>query len=964
MTTALLPATEKCHYRFDGFLVDPIRRRLVRDGEAVQVTPKAFSILVILLERRGEVVDKEELIRRIWPDTHVSEANLTQNVSALRKALGDHGHRYVITVSGQGYRFGAEVEEVEATPSSRPEMPILDLPAPPVPSEEPSRGRVWIAAAALFLLAAAIAAAVWLQREPRAAPAGESRPSLAVLGFRNLSGSPSAEWIGPALAEMLTTELAAGGQLRMVSGEKVARARSSAGAMSLDPGALRRLHSILGCELLVVGSYVPLGEGEDARIRLDLRVLRIPGGDNVASLAEVGSETELFELVASTGARLRRELGLAELSPEEAQAARALQPGSNEAARLYSEGLARLRAFDTPRAVDLLGRAAEADPESAVIRSALALAWSTLGYDTKAVEQAALAVELSAQLPRPERLAIQARSYQVAGQWGKASEVYRTLWTFFPDDLEHGLNLAMSLSEGGRSFDALALLGGLRKLPPPAGEDARIDLAEAAAALRLSDPVRTLAASRRAGEKGRASGERLVVAQALRHEGAALLLQGDAPGAIRLFEQARDRFQEEGDAFGVATSLAYVGIALQKQGDLDRAESTYNEALTLVERLGNVTSLAAQLANLGILYQSQGDLKRALDFLERARALFEEIDDPLLESRVLDASSMILYQQADLSGARSRLEEALALSRRIGSRHDEASSLFSLGAILLLRGEAREASRLTREAYRLLSDKDPVLASTALAAWCETLVHRGDLAGARRHLDLALAAKTRAGERIGTGQVLGLLAGLELQAGNLAAARARNREQLRMAEQTGARPLLSSSLYEKARVDLAEGDLAAARTALESALELSTAGGEQIRAMKIRVELARLALAEGDRDRAARAAGEAASWYRQRDIPTGEALSLAVRAEALAELGRNREARDAAARIRVLTQGGEDLELAFAVAPGLARGEAAGGDSEAALRALERTAAEAARLGFVQAAGEARRAAEEIRSIR
>ncbi|HEY3492210.1 MAG TPA: tetratricopeptide repeat protein, partial [Solirubrobacterales bacterium] len=526
--------------------------------------------------------------------------------------------------------------------------------------EGPSRARVWIAAVALVLLAAAVAA-VWLLREPSgpAIPPGESRPSLAVLGFRNLSRSPASDWIGPALAEMLTTELAAGGQVRMVSGENVARARASADVRSLDPESLRRLHSILGCELLVVGSYVPLGDGEDARIRLDLRMLRLPSGESAATLAEVGNEPEMFELVARTGARLRLELGLAELSREQARAARALQPASNEAARLYAEGLARLHAFDTPRAVELLGRAAEADPQSAVIRSALAQAWSALGYDARAAEQAAKAVELSAPLPRPERLAIQARSYQVARQWSKASEVYRTLWTFAPDDLEHGLSLARSLAESGRASDALSVIGDLRKLRPPAGEDPRIDLAEAYTALRQSDPARVLPASRRAEQKGRISGEPLIVAQALYHQGAALLLQGDSPAAIRLFEQARTLFEEAGDTLGVATALTYIGVALQKQGDLARAESVYNEALTLVERLGNVSGLAAQLGNLGILYQSQGDLKRALDHLERAHARFAEIDDPLLESRVLGASASILFHQADLARARSRVEEAL-----------------------------------------------------------------------------------------------------------------------------------------------------------------------------------------------------------------------------------------------------------------------------------------------------------------
>jgi DNA-binding winged helix-turn-helix (wHTH) protein/tetratricopeptide (TPR) repeat protein len=964
MPVALSPPAEKRQYRFDGFVADPVRRRLTRAGEAVTITPKAFSILLTLLERRGEVVDKEELIHRVWPDTFVSEANLTQNVSSLRKALGEraHEHRYVITVPGRGYSFVAEVEELaESVPSSRPEIPIQDLPAPPEPSGRSSRG--WLAAAVLVLLAAGVAAALLLARKPPASQVGEARRSLAVLGFRNLSGAPASEWLGPAMAEMLTTELAAGGQVRVVSGENVARARQS--PESLDPDSLRRLHGILGCELLVVGSYLPLGNGEGARIRLDVRVLRLPGGDTAASLVQVGTVPELFELVARTGAELRQALGLAELSPEQARAARALQPASPETARLYSEGLARLRAFDTPRAVALLGQAAEADPGSAAIRSALAQAWSAHGYDARAREEAGRAVELSAPLPRPERLAIEARAHEVARQWGKAGEIYRTLWTFFPDDLEIGLHLASSLSEGGRGGEAMTVLDELRRLRPPAGEDPRIDLAEAAAALRLSDPARMLRASRRAAKKGEASSESLVVPHALRYEGAALLMQGDAPAAIRLFEKARALFHEAGDAWGVATALAYVGISLQKQGDLAGAERVYKEALALIERLGNVAGLAAQLGNLGIQYQSQGDLKRALSYLERSRAQFAEIEDPLLESRVLSASASILFAQGDLAGARSRQQEVLALSRKVGSRNDEARAFVGMAAILVWKSEVREAGRLTREAYRILRERDASLAASALATWGDTLARQGDLAGARQRLQQALAIKRQTGDRVGAGQVLGALASLELRAGNLAAARARSREQLRIAEQTGARPLRIWGRQEMGRAELAAGDLAAARRSTESALEESSAAGEELRAMILRTDLARLELAEGDAAEAARAAGQAASWWREREVSWGEAMSLSVRAEALAEMAwrdetRRAEARVAAARLRALVERGEDRALFLAVAPGLARAEAAAGDAAQALRTLGLAAAEAGRRGFAAARLEARLAAAEI----
>ena len=84
----------KLLWQLGEIVIDPARRTLRRNGEEIAVTPKAFSILLALLERPGEVVTKQELIQRIWPDTFVTEANLTQNVSSLRKALGESANGY------------------------------------------------------------------------------------------------------------------------------------------------------------------------------------------------------------------------------------------------------------------------------------------------------------------------------------------------------------------------------------------------------------------------------------------------------------------------------------------------------------------------------------------------------------------------------------------------------------------------------------------------------------------------------------------------------------------------------------------------------------------------------------------------------------------------------------------------------------------------------------------------------
>jgi len=103
----------KPYYEFGSFRLDPAERSLRRDGVPVQLTPKMFDILIFLVERNGQLVSKDELMRAVWPDTFVEDANLTVNISSLRKALGDtgNGRQYIETVQRRGYRFGAEVRE-------------------------------------------------------------------------------------------------------------------------------------------------------------------------------------------------------------------------------------------------------------------------------------------------------------------------------------------------------------------------------------------------------------------------------------------------------------------------------------------------------------------------------------------------------------------------------------------------------------------------------------------------------------------------------------------------------------------------------------------------------------------------------------------------------------------------------------------------------------------------------------
>src|SRR6185369_2077264 len=101
-------------YEFGPFRLDTAEQLLLRDGKPVPLTPKAFEMLVALVERSGHLVEKEELMKVVWADAFVEESNLTNNVSALRKLLGQGkgGENYIETVPKRGYRFTAAVREL------------------------------------------------------------------------------------------------------------------------------------------------------------------------------------------------------------------------------------------------------------------------------------------------------------------------------------------------------------------------------------------------------------------------------------------------------------------------------------------------------------------------------------------------------------------------------------------------------------------------------------------------------------------------------------------------------------------------------------------------------------------------------------------------------------------------------------------------------------------------------------
>lgn len=221
-------------YEFGRFRVKSDDRLLLRDEALVPLTPKAFDILLALLEHDGRIVPKDDLMKKVWPNTFVEEGNLTQNVSLLRKALGESANssQFIETVPRRGYRFVAPVTRTNGNGEHSSEVPG-ELPAPvsaPAPSqfspereletrnlklETPSRRLPAVALTAAAVLLTVVGIAYFSGRDKAAATPAVIQ-SIAVLPFVDDSSDADSEFLDDEIAESLVNSLTKLPQLRVV----------------------------------------------------------------------------------------------------------------------------------------------------------------------------------------------------------------------------------------------------------------------------------------------------------------------------------------------------------------------------------------------------------------------------------------------------------------------------------------------------------------------------------------------------------------------------------------------------------------------------------------------------------------------------------------------------------------------------------------------------------------------------
>jgi len=569
------------------------------------------------------------------------------------------------------------------------------------------------------------------------------------MGFRNLSRQADESWVSVALSEMLNTELAAGGSLRMIPGEEISRAKLDFSLIekeALAKDSLAHVKDSVGADYVLLGSYTTIGESTKKRIRLDLRLQETHNGETIAEESVDGAEDRLFDLVSDAGTKLRQHLRAQALAADQEVQVRASLPSSVEAARLYSQGLAKLRIFEALAARDLLEKAVAADPKFPMAHTALASAWSALGYDSKSRQEAKLAFDLSSELSPQEKLVTEGRFREANREWPRAIEVYQTLRQTYPDTLEYGLRLASVQSSSGASKDALATLESLRTLPLGEGADPRIDLEQAKAAEMTGDFRQSQQAAVRAAAKAREQGSRLLVAQARSEEGWDEERLGEFDKAAEAFAEAKTLFERAGDLRSTAVTVNMIGDLLYDKGDNESALKTLNLSLAMCRHYGFQQCAARSLNALGHIQNEQGQLEVAKRSYGEVLRITKETDVKAGIGAALSNLGNVAKDMGNLPEAITRQEQSLQVFTAINDKRGMAATLGNLGNILDDLGDLSEAIRCYERAYQLDQETGYKRGfGFVLVGWGLVLLEQDHLDESRTKLQEALTIRKEIG---------------------------------------------------------------------------------------------------------------------------------------------------------------------------------------------------------------------------
>jgi len=465
-------------YEFGPFRLEPVERKLLRGNEIVVLTPKAFDTLVLLVRNSGHLLEKDELIRMLWPDSFVEEGNLSNNIFVLRKALGEDPP-YIETVPKRGYRFVGAVRQLPSAEKALGEQrefasdalttPAQTLLPQTTPTAEPgivagNRKRATVLVLTFAMVAALLSSLGWKIVRDRSVSSAPHIRSLAVLPLANLSGDPEQEYFADGMTEELITELSRIGSLKVISRTSVTQYKGE------KKKSLPQIGRELNVDAVMEGSVLRSGN----RVRIVAHMIYAPTDQNLMAETyerDIGNVLKLQREVAESITQQVR----VKLTPEQQARLHQAPEVNPDAYQAYLRAtyLDWSQHKEIERAQRYLEKAIEKDPSFAEAYAMLAALQSALGdrwqSPREAFPPAKQAIHKALELDEKNchaHMELARISWRYDWDWQTADREFLYALKLCPNATEVHYSYVLYTASNGRSAEALAEMARIRELDP------------------------------------------------------------------------------------------------------------------------------------------------------------------------------------------------------------------------------------------------------------------------------------------------------------------------------------------------------------------------------------------------------------------------------------------------------------------------------------------------------------------
>jgi eukaryotic-like serine/threonine-protein kinase len=668
--------------------------------------------------------------------------------------------------------------------------------------------------------------------------------SLAILPFRNASGDNSLDWLGPTLADMLSTGVGQSAQMRVISPERLHQVLSDLRITQespMDATMVGHIAESSSANAVFWGKYVRYND----KIRIDGTLQDLKHDRRYPITVDAPAEKDLSGTVSQIAEQIRQSLSVSAAAMKELKAS-SFQPSSKStlALRDYTQGVRFLHDGRDLDAVQVLNAAVKEDPSFALAYSRLAEANSALGYDADAEKYSRKAIDLSQNLAPQERYRIEAIHARMMKDYPKAISSYQNLVAASPGDTDLQLTLGLLYEDTGAYQKAREQYAAVLKADPQSVE---VLWKMGGVEIMSDNPQGSLDYLNRGLTLSIQQGNEEKKARILQATGIAYRLMNKPEEAMRNYQEALPIERRIGDKRGVAASLNEMAQVYALLGKGDAALASFNEAMQVRREIGAKKEIGDTLMDLGNFYEERGQHEQALKMLAESLQIQRDSDDKTYQAVLLNSIGSVYLSSGQYDNALTYFQQALQLREELKVPGEIVESVYNLGETNAKLGQYDEALKQYLRAldlYRGGGDKR----GSAIDSYS-----MGSLFSRQARYGAALSSEEEALKTFKelndrSSMMADILSGYGrtlAEAGREQEAQKILDEALNLARELKSQPLVAQTLNFQGDAALYRGDFKSAGTLYAQALQVASRTKDRDKVLEAKIGLAKVASKEG-----------------------------------------------------------------------------------------------------------------------